>query len=204
MRGEDTAPYRATHHATQEYPTVAEAVAAANGNPIRLLWKASWKPTAADLGQPVKFLNKSRLNLDLSGLPANVRAVWTDVDGNSGTLTLELYYADTVVYGTIRTAEEGNPLAEAIAIKDGVTEIVDHRGKGMVMPGCTDGHSHYTMHFALPKMKGGVMLAKSDDKTAILKMLEAGERGESRREKLHFRLRLGFLQHQAGRPAAPG
>ena len=61
-------------------------------------------------------------------------------------------YADTVVYGTIRTAETGNPVAEALAVKDGrfvyvgdrsgaaafvkdgVTRVVDHCGKGMVMP----------------------------------------------------------------------
>ena len=62
-------------------------------------------------------------------------------------------YADTVVYGTIRTAEEEKPVAEVIAIKDGkcvyvgdeagvaayiqdgITKVIDHRGKGMVMPG---------------------------------------------------------------------
>ena len=100
-------------------------------------------------------------------------------------------YADTVVYGTIRTAEEDNPVAEAIAIKDGkfiyvgneagvaayikngVTEVIDHRGKGMVMPGCTDGHSHYTMKFGMENMKGGLMLATEDDKAAILQKLDA-------------------------------
>ena len=100
-------------------------------------------------------------------------------------------YADTVVYGTIRTAEEDNPVAEAIAIKDGkfiyvgneagvtayikdgVTKVIDHRGKGMVMPGCTDGHSHYTMKFGMENMKGGLMLATEDDKAAILQKLDA-------------------------------
>ena len=88
--------------------------------------------------------------------------------------------ADVVVYGTIRTADEKNPVAEAIAIKDGkfiyvgdekdvaayikddVTKIIDHRGKGMVMPGCTDGHSHYTMKFGMESMKGGLTFALED------------------------------------------
>ena len=173
-----------------EYATVAEAIEAANGQPVRLLYAASWKPTAADIGKSIRFLNKSWLNPDLSGLPANARIVWTDVDGNNGTLTLELVLADTVVYGTIRTAEKGNPVAEAIAIKDGkyvyvgdetgaaafiedgVTAIIDHRGKGMVMPGCTDGHSHYIMKFGLANMKGGVLFDLRDDKTNVLRKVE--------------------------------
>ncbi len=100
-------------------------------------------------------------------------------------------YADTVVYGTIRTAEKGNAVVEAVAIKDGkyvyvgdedgaaafvkdgVTKVVDHRGKGMVMPGCTDGHSHYAMKFGLANMKGGVMFAPEDDKAEVLQKLKA-------------------------------
>ncbi len=100
-------------------------------------------------------------------------------------------YADTVVYGIIRTAEADKPVAEAMAIKDGkfiyvgdeagaaayikdgVTEIVDHRGKGMVMPGCTDGHSHYTMKFGMENMKGGLMFSTEDDKEAVLQKLDA-------------------------------
>ena len=99
-------------------------------------------------------------------------------------------YADTVVYGTIRTAEAEDYVKGAIAIKDGkyvyvgdeadveeyiglVTEIIDHRGKGMVMPGCTDGHSHYTMKFGLANMKGGILFDLADDKTNVLKKVEA-------------------------------
>ena len=100
-------------------------------------------------------------------------------------------YADTVVYGTIRTADVKNPVAQAIAIKDGkfiyvgdetgvttyikdgITQIIDHRGKGMVMPGCADGHSHYTMKFGMESMKGGLMFALEDDKDAILQKLES-------------------------------
>lgn len=99
--------------------------------------------------------------------------------------------ADTVIYGTIRTANTNNPSATAIAIKDGKyiyvgdengvkpyidsnrTNIVDHRGKGMVMPGCTDGHSHYTMKFGMEKMKGGIMFDLKDDKASVLSKLNA-------------------------------
>ena len=72
-----------------EYATVAAAVAAVGeGQAIRLLHAASWKPTAADLDKPVKFLNKNSLVVDRSALPAGYNPVWTDVDGNDGTMTL--------------------------------------------------------------------------------------------------------------------
>ena len=88
--------------------------------------------------------------------------------------------ADTVVYGTIRTADKDMPVAEAFAVKDGkfvyvgdragveayvregVTEIIDHTGKGMVMPGCYDGHAHYMMGNALACM-GGIPINPLDE-----------------------------------------
>ena len=99
--------------------------------------------------------------------------------------------ADTVVFGTIRTAEEDNPVVEAIAVKDGkfvyvgdkagagayikegVTEVIDHTGRGMVMPGCFDGHAHYMMTISLANMKGGVLFAHGDGKAEILKKVDA-------------------------------
>ena len=70
--------------------------------------------------------------------------------------------ADLVVYGNIYTAEDSNDsMAEAFAVKDGKyvyvgdkegvkdyikegkTEVIDKSGEGMVMPGATEGHSHY-------------------------------------------------------------
>ena len=74
--------------------------------------------------------------------------------------------ADLVVYGKIFTAE-GNQIAEAFAVKDGKyiyvgdktgaeayveagkTEVVDYTGKGLVMPGCGNGHAHYSMANAI-------------------------------------------------------
>lgn len=71
-------------------------------------------------------------------------------------------YADLVVYGTIFTAEkDGNETIEAFAVKDGKyicvgnkediapfvkegeTEVIDRTGEGLIIPGCTEGHSHY-------------------------------------------------------------
>ena len=74
--------------------------------------------------------------------------------------------ADLVVYGKIFTSE-GNRLVEAFAVKDGKfiyvgnkagalafiergkTEIIDYTGKGLVMPGCGNGHAHYMLGYAL-------------------------------------------------------
>lgn len=99
--------------------------------------------------------------------------------------------ADTVVYGTIRTAEEDNPLVEAIAVKDGkyiyagdkagaakyikegFTNVIDHTGKGMVTPSFTDGHAHYLMPLALANMKGGVIFGHEDDKATVMAKVEA-------------------------------
>ena len=69
--------------------------------------------------------------------------------------------ADLVVYGKIYTANANDRYAEAFAvkdgkyvyvgdkksakafIKDGVTKVIDRTGKGLVMPGATEGHGHY-------------------------------------------------------------
>ena len=70
--------------------------------------------------------------------------------------------ADLVVYSNIFTSEEeNNGLAEAFAvkggkyvyvgtkegakayIKEGKTEVIDKSDKGLIIPGCTEGHAHY-------------------------------------------------------------
>ena len=74
--------------------------------------------------------------------------------------------ADLVVIGKIFTSEN-NQMAEAFAVKDGKyvyvgdkngaeqyivngkTEVIDYTGKGLVMPGCGNGHAHYSMAYAL-------------------------------------------------------
>ncbi len=70
--------------------------------------------------------------------------------------------ADTVVYGKIYTSNANRDYAGALAVKDGkyvyvgsedgvkefikegTTKIVDHRDKGLIMAGATEGHGHYT------------------------------------------------------------
>ncbi len=74
--------------------------------------------------------------------------------------------ADLVVYGKIFTADSSK-VVEAFAVKDGKyvyvgdkagaeayveegkTEVVDYTGKGLVMPGCGNGHAHYMLGHAL-------------------------------------------------------
>ena len=86
--------------------------------------------------------------------------------------------ADLVVYGKIFTSE-GNQLVEAFAVKDGKyvyagdrkgaeafvekgkTEVVDYTGKGLVMPGCGNGHAHYMLGYALSTV--GTMVEMSTD-----------------------------------------
>lgn len=70
--------------------------------------------------------------------------------------------ADMVVFGSIYTVEDDAPQAEAFAVKDGKyiyvgsaegvktyigenTNVIDHRGKGMITPGFADCHAHYLM-----------------------------------------------------------
>ena len=74
--------------------------------------------------------------------------------------------ADLVVYGKIFTSEN-NQIVEAFAVKDGKyvyvgdkkgvkpfidkgkTEVIDYTGKGLVMPGCGNGHAHYSIGHAM-------------------------------------------------------
>ena len=85
---------------------------------------------------------------------------------SKGDIPSEKTIADLVVYGKIFTAE-GNQIAEAFAVKDGKyiyvgdktgaeayveagkTEVVDYTGKGLVIPGCGNGHAHYSMANAI-------------------------------------------------------
>ena len=86
--------------------------------------------------------------------------------------------ADLVVYGKIFTSE-GNQIVEAFAVKDGKyvyvgdrkgaeafvekgrTDVVDYTGKGLVMPGCGNGHAHYMLGYALATI--GTTVGMEDD-----------------------------------------
>ena len=91
--------------------------------------------------------------------------------------------ADLVVYGKIFTADD-NQVAEALAVKDGKyvyvgdkkgaaafveegkTDVVDYTGKGLVMPGCGNGHAHYSMAYAMAEI--GAQVDASDDANKFL------------------------------------
>ena len=91
--------------------------------------------------------------------------------------------ADLVVYGKIFTSE-GNNIVEAFAVKDGKyvyvgdkagaeayiengkTEVVDYTGKGLVMPGCGNGHAHYSMAHSL--RSAGMMVDVNVDPNKFL------------------------------------
>ncbi len=69
--------------------------------------------------------------------------------------------ADTVVYAKVYTSNANQDYAQAFAVKDGryvyvgdedgaadyiedgTTEVLDYRGRGIVMAGATEGHGHY-------------------------------------------------------------
>ena len=92
--------------------------------------------------------------------------------------------ADLVVYGKIYTAE-GNQIVEAFAVKDGKyvyvgdkagaeafveegkTEVVDYSGKGLVMPGCGNGHAHYALGYAIQAV--GTVMDRADGVDKFLK-----------------------------------
>ena len=92
--------------------------------------------------------------------------------------------ADLVVYGKIFTSE-GNKIVEAFAVKDGKyiyvgdkagaeafveegkTEVVDYTDKGLVMPGCGNGHAHYSMGYAIQSV--GTVMERSDDVDKLFK-----------------------------------
>ena len=86
--------------------------------------------------------------------------------------------ADTIFYGNVITADDSNPVAEAVAIKDGIivfvgseadaeafidekTEIVDYRGYS-IYPGFLEAHNHVGLagmrDFGMAKLTTGVPL----------------------------------------------
>ena len=88
------------------------------------------------------------------------------------------------MYGRIFTSDQ-NQIAEAFAVKDGRfvyvgdregaeafieegrTEILDHTGKGLVMPSCGNGHAHYSMGYALQSV--GTIVGGHADPDQFLK-----------------------------------
>ena len=107
----------------------------------------------------------------------------------SGANTKEGNSADLVVYGKIFTSEN-DQIVEAFAIKDGKyiytgdrkgaeafieegrTEVIDHTGKGLVMPSCGNGHAHYSMGYAMQSV--GTLVSAKDDVDKFLKEIVPG------------------------------
>ncbi len=91
--------------------------------------------------------------------------------------------ADLVVYGKIFTSED-NKIVEAFAVKDGKfvyvgdkagaeafiekgkTEVIDYTDKGLVMPGCGNGHAHYMLGYALSTI--GTMVSMYTDSNKFM------------------------------------
>ena len=92
--------------------------------------------------------------------------------------------ADLVVYGKIFTADS-NKIVEAFAVKDGKyvyvgdkagaeayieegkTEVVDYTDKGLVTPGCGNGHAHYSLGYAIQAV--GTVMEREDNVEKFLK-----------------------------------
>ena len=92
--------------------------------------------------------------------------------------------ADLVVYGKIFTSDN-NQVVEAFAVKDGKyvyvgdkagaeafveegkTEVVNYTGKGLVIPGCGNGHAHYTLGYAIQTV--GTIIGYEDSPEKFLK-----------------------------------
>ena len=106
----------------------------------------------------------------------------TSIEDNTS-IKEEKTSADLVVYGKIFTSE-GNQVVEAFAVKDGKyvyvgdkkgaeayiengkTEVMDYTDKGLVMPGCGNGHAHYSMAHAL--RSAGMMIDVNTDPNKFL------------------------------------
>ena len=92
--------------------------------------------------------------------------------------------ADLVVYGKIFTSDN-NQVVEAFAVKDGKyiyvgdkagaeayveegkTEVVDYTDKGLVMPGCGNGHAHYLLGYAIQSV--GTIISYEDSPEKFMK-----------------------------------
>ncbi len=95
--------------------------------------------------------------------------------------------ADTVVYGKIYTSNASRDYAQAAAIKDGkyifvgseedvkefvkdgTTKVVDHRDKGLIIAGATEGHGHYVGMGAMQCLNFSVTANTEDELLANVK-----------------------------------
>lgn len=97
--------------------------------------------------------------------------------------------ADLVIYGKIYTAENSNPCVESIAVKNGIyvytgsragaasfigsrTKVFDYSASGMIMPGCTEAHSHFLLDKLLVEM-GCFKVSEEAGKDEMLAAIES-------------------------------
>ena len=125
--------------------------------------------------------------------------------------------ADLVVYGKIYTAEAGQ-MVEAFAVKDGKyvyvgdkagadayvetgkTEVVDYSGKGLVMPGCGNGHAHYSMGYAIQSVGTIVGLEDTSEKFLTEIVPAAVEKAKASGAKAIFGFGWRMLNFQDNMP----
>ena len=88
--------------------------------------------------------------------------------------------ADLVVYGKVEAfaVKDGKYIyvgdkagAEAF-VEEGKTEVVDYTGKGLVMPGCGNGHAHYSLGYAIQSV--GTIMSMEDDVNKFLTEIVPG------------------------------
>ena len=134
---------------------------------------------------------------------------------SSGSATAEK--ADLVVYGKIFTSEN-NKVVEAFAVKDGKyvyvgdkagaeayveegkTEVVDYSGKGLVMPGCGNGHAHYSMGYAIQSVGTIVGLEDTSEKFLTEIVPAAVEKAKANGAKAIFGFGWRMLNFQDNMP----
>lgn len=111
--------------------------------------------------------------------------------------------ADLVVYGKIYTSESAN-IVEAFAVKGGKyiyvgdsagaepyiergkTEVINYRGKGLVMPSCGDGHAHYMLAQAIKSIGAMVTSETTPDQFLTNIVPAAVERARAQGQSMIF------------------
>jgi predicted amidohydrolase YtcJ len=112
----------------------------------------------------------------------------------------------------------GNQVVEAFAVKNGKyvyvgdkagaeayiekgkTEVVDYTGKGLVMPGCGNGHAHYSMGYAIQSVGTVVGLEDNSEKFLTEIVPAAVKKAKDNGAKAIFGFGWRFLNFQDNMP----
>ena len=140
----------------------------------------------------VKVAGVAGATAALGGMSAGALTGCSGSGSNSASSSNNSTVADTVVYGKIYTSNANRDYVQALAvkdgkyiyvgtedgvkqyIKDGTTKVVDHRDKGLIMAGATEGHGHYVMDGVLEYMKFTVTGTTEEEiLTNVKKFVEA-------------------------------